>query len=316
MPAAATLRRINSERKRLMKIKFTLKTLLEYASVTAAAVLLAFTYQLFVVNNGFAPAGLNGIATMVQYKTGFSIGYMSLIINVPLCILAYFLINKKFAKRSLCFCLAYSFCFLALQKAGLEKFQYNTGGHDTIYPVLLSGVIAGFVYGVCFRLSASTGGTDIVSKYISTKKQELNFFWVTFILNGTVAAVSFFVYAQRDLSGNLIYDYKPVCLCILYCFISSFIGSSIIKGTRTACRFTVITSHPAEITNDIFKTLKHGVTRVSAVGSYSNEGTQILICVINKHQIIDFQNILKKYDRTFAFSETVNDTYGNFKQIK
>ena len=65
------------------------------------AVLLAFNYQLFIVKNDFAPAGLNGIATMIQYKTGFSIGYMSLIINIPLCILAYFFIDKNFSKHSL-----------------------------------------------------------------------------------------------------------------------------------------------------------------------------------------------------------------------
>ena len=68
-------------------------------AIVLVAVLLAFNYQLFIVINGFAPAGLNGIATMIQFKTGFSIGYMSLLINVPLCILAYFLINKVFALR-------------------------------------------------------------------------------------------------------------------------------------------------------------------------------------------------------------------------
>ena len=298
-----------------MKKKEILKSLGIYAVVSLTAVLLAFNYQLFIVENGFAPAGLNGIATMVQYKTGFSIGYMSLIINVPLCVLAYFLVDKSFAKRSLCFCLVYSFVFLYLQKLGLEAFQYDADGHDTIFPVMLSGVISGFVYGVCFRTNSSTGGTDIISKYISKLKPELNFFWVTFILNAIVAAVSFFVYA-KPVDGNMSYDYKPVCLCVLYCFISSFIGSYIIKGTRTATKFTVITSYPEEITADIIKELRHSATRISAVGTFSNDEKTLLICVINRHQIVDFKNILKRYDNTFSFSETVDDTYGNFKQIK
>ena len=63
-------------------------------------VVLGFTYQLFIVENNFAPAGLNGIATMVQYKTGFSIGYMSLLINAPLCVLAFSFVAKAFAKRT------------------------------------------------------------------------------------------------------------------------------------------------------------------------------------------------------------------------
>ena len=287
-----------------------------YAFIVLAAILLSFNYQLFIVNNGFAPAGLNGIATMIQYKTGFSIGYMSLIINIPLCILAYFLVDRTFAKRSLVFCLTYSLVFLFLQKLGLEQFQYNAHGHDTVFPVLLSGVLSGVVYGVCFRQNASTGGTDIVSKYISKKKRELNFFWVTFTLNAIVAVISFFVYATENEAGQLVYDYKPVCLCVMYCFISSFIGNYIIKGTQTACKFTVITSHADEITADIFATLKHGATRISVIGSYKHEEKTMLICVVNKHQIVDFETILRKYDNTFSFSETVNGTYGNFRQVK
>lgn len=287
-----------------------------YIFILLAAVLLSFNYQLFIVNNGFAPAGLNGIATMIQYKTGFSIGYMSLIINIPLCVLAYFLVDRTFAKRSLVFCLTYSLVFLFLQRLGLEQFQYNAHGHDTVFPVLLSGVLSGVVYGVCFRQNASTGGTDIVSKYISKKKRELNFFWVTFTLNAVVAIVSFFVYATKDAAGDMIYDYKPVCLCVLYCFISSFIGNYIIKGTKTACKFTVITAHPDEITADIFATLKHGATQITAVGSYKHEQKTMLICVVNKHQIVDFENILRKYGDTFSFCEMVSETYGNFKSVK
>ena len=302
--------------KGLLKKDGIVRNTFEYTNIILVALLLAFNYQLFIVDNGFAPAGLNGIATMIQYKTGFSIGYMSLIINIPLCVLAYFLVDKTFAKRSLCFCLVYSFSFLFLQKLGLEQFQYNANGHDTIFPVLLSGVLSGLVYGTCFRMSASTGGTDIVSKYISKHRRDLNFFWVTFTLNAIVAAISLFVYANPDETGIIIYDYKPVCLCILYCFISSFIGNYIIRGTKSACKFTIITSHADEITDDIFHNLKHGVTRISALGSYSKTGQSILICVVNKHQMVDFQNLLKKYDNTFSFSETVNEIYGNFKQIK
>ncbi len=66
-----------------------------YLSIVLVAILLAFNYKLFIIENNFAPAGLNGITTMIQYKTGFSIGYMSLIINVPLCVFAYFLSTKN-----------------------------------------------------------------------------------------------------------------------------------------------------------------------------------------------------------------------------
>ena len=293
-----------------------LKNLSAYFFIISAAILLAFTYQLFIVKNNFAPAGINGIATMIQYKTGFSIGYMSLIINVPLCILAYFFVNRDFAKKSLLFCLVYSFMYLGLQQIDFTSFQYDAGGHDTIYPVIISGTLGGLVYGMCARHNASTGGTDIVSKYISTKKPYLNFFWVTLILNAIVAIISFFVYAKPDTTGAMTYDYKPVCLCIIYCFISTFLGNIIIQGSKQAYKFTVITTHADEISDEILHTLHHGATKLSAVGAYKKQEKDVLICVVNKHQVVDFQNILEKYDNTFSFVENVGNTYGNFAKVK
>ncbi len=298
------------------KEKQYMRNIVEYTVIILNAILLAFNYQFFIVKNGFAPAGLDGIATMVQYKTGFSIGYISLLINMPLCLLALKLVDRQFAKRTLCFCLVYSFGFLIIQKIGFETFQYDAKGHDTIFPVILSGVISGFVYGICFRTNSSTGGIDVISKYICKHKPQFNFFWVTFIFNAIVAAISFFVYATPDVNNSMVYDYKPVCLCALYCFISSFIGSCIIKGTKTACKFTIITSHADEITQNIQENLKHGSTQISATGSFSKDERQVLICVVNNHQIVDFKKILENYDDTFSFFETVNEIYGNFVKIK
>lgn len=293
-----------------------IKNLTAYFFIILAAILLAFTYQLFIVKNNFAPAGINGIATMIQYKTGFSIGYMSLIINIPLCLLAYFFVNRDFAKKSLLFCLVYSFVYLGLQQLDFSGFQYDAGGHDTIYPVIISGTLGGLIYGICARHNASTGGTDIVSKYISIKKPYLNFFWVTLTLNAIVAIVSFFVYAKPNSTGSMSYDYKPVCLCIIYCFISTFLGNVILQGSKQAYKFTIITTHADEISSEVLKTLRHGATKLSAIGAYKNEEKDVLICVVNKHQIVDFQNILKKYDNTFSFVESVSNTFGNFAKVK
>ncbi len=301
-------------------MKTSSKNLLSFVSteiiMVLLAILMALSYQLFVVENHFAPAGLNGVATMVQYKTGFSIGYMSLIINTPLCIFAFFFVNRRFAISTLTFCLVYSFAFLFFQELGLEQFQYDAGGHNTIFPVILSGMISGFIYGICFLKNASTGGTDIVSKFISRVNPHINFFWATFILNACVAIVSFFVYAVPDESDMLTYDYSPVCLCILYCFLSSFMGNFIIKGTKSAVKFTIITEHPQEIAEEISRELKHGSTQLEALGTFRYESKSILLCVVNKNQMIDLKNILNKYPNTFSFSEAVNETYGNFKKIR
>ncbi|MBE7092122.1 MAG: YitT family protein [Clostridiales bacterium] len=292
-------------------MKNHLKILLEYASIISLAILLAINYHFFIIENDFAPAGINGIATMIQYKTGFSISYFSLIINVPLCIFAYFFISKKYGVRSLVFTLVYSFVYLLLQQFDIDHLKYDAQGHDTIFPVIISGVLSSFVCGICFKNETSSGGTETVSKYISKIKPDFNFFIVTFTINALVAFASLFVYSEKG-----VINYKPVALCICYCFITYFVGNIIIKGTKNACKFTVITPYPDDIIKEITTTLKHSATKILVRGGYTNEEKTLLLCVVNKHQINDFKKIVEKYPSTFSCSETVNETYGNFKQIK
>ncbi len=291
------------------------KQILEYLLIIFIGIVFALSYALFVTPNHFAPAGINGIAVMVQYKLGFSIGYISLIINVPLCVAAFFLVDKRFAVKTLLFCLTYSFAYLFLSSIDLSSFVYDAKNVDTIYPVIISGLVSGFSYGVLFRVNSCTGGTDVISRYISKKNPHLNFFWVTFTLNAIVAGLSYFVYAQ-EVNGVLIYDYKPVCLCLLYCFISSFMGSKIISGIKKAYKFIIVTDRADEIEKEITGTLHHSATRLTGVGSFTHKEKQVLICAVNKHQVIDVQNMLKKYPDTFTFVEMIDETIGNFKQIK
>ncbi len=291
-------------------MKKRIKEFFSYIIIVALALLLAVNYYIFIIENDFAPAGLNGIATMIQYKTGFSISYMSLIINIPLCILAYFLINQSYALKSLVFTLVYSFSFLFLQRWNVSGLQYDAGGHDTIFPVIISGVLSGIVAGVCLKNDSASGGMEIVSKYISKVKPSTNFFIVSFTINAIIAIASLFVYSKE---GNL--DYKPVALCITYCFITYFVGDVITKGSKTAYKFTVVTTHSAEIISDITHLLKRSATKISAKGAFSDSDRDVLICVVQKHQIIEFKEIINKYDDTFSFYETANETYGNFKQL-
>ena len=164
---------------------------------------------------------------------------------------------------------------------------------------------------MCLKHNASTGGMDLVSKYINKVKPSANFFKVTFALNTVIACVSLLVYSE---SGVL--NYKPVALCVTYCFVVNLVGNQIIKGSKTAYKFTVITTHPREICSELTRVLRHGVTKLDAFGAYTDEPRSVLLCVVNKHQLSDFQQIIEKYDHTFSFCEEVNETYGNFKRIR
>jgi uncharacterized membrane-anchored protein YitT (DUF2179 family) len=97
---------------------------------------------------------------------------------------------------------------------------------------------------------------------------------------------------------------------------SSTVGERLQKSGREAICFEIITAYPNEISQEIIQKLHHTTTLIPAKGMYSGKETNVLICVINKHQLNDFQKILAKYTDTFSYFEVVNETYGNFKNIK
>ncbi len=279
------------------------------------ALMFSLSYILFVTPNNYAPTGISGICTMIQYKTGFSLGYLSLIINIPFCIFTYFLVSKDFAIKSFVFTIVYSFSYLIFEDVfssveSLKEFVYASET-DTILPCIIGGILSGFAYGFTFKINSSTGGVDHISRYINKKRPLLNFFWITFAINFAVAVASFFVYGNGGETG-----YKPVVLSEIYAFISSFVGDTIIKGGTSAYKFFIITPYPNEISNEIIRVLHHTATRWIGTGAYSGEEKDVLVCVVNKNQLVEFKNLLKKYDDTFVFIETVNETQGFFQKIK
>ena len=283
------------------------KKLLTYVVICAVAVMAALNYHLFVFPNRFAPAGLNGICTMIQYITGISVGYMSLLINIPLAIFVYLKVSKSLAMRSMFYVGVFSILLVVLEKVDLSQFAYYTeNGTSTILGPLVGGIIFGTGYGILVRVSTNTGGTDLVAAIIHKYRPEKNLFYIIFALNVTVAISSYFVYG---------YQIEPVLLCILYSFMSSTVSDRMTKAGRAAVRFEIITDYPEEIGQKIIQKLRHSATVVPARGMYSGKEVNMLICVVNKGQMAKLADIIRSYPKTFAVMSSVNEVVGKFKKI-
>ena len=283
------------------------KKLLTYCVICLVAVIAALNYHLFVFPNRFAPAGLNGICTMIQYITGISVGYMSLIINIPLAIAVYLKVSKSLAMRSMFYVAVFSIMLVVLEKVDLSEFAYYTeNGTSAILGPLAGGIIFGAGYSVLVRGSTNSGGTDFVAALIHKYRPEMNMFYIIFTLNVTVALASYFVY-----------DYKiePVLLCILYSFMSSTVSDRMTKSGRAAVRFEIITDYPEEISQKIIQKLRHSATLIPGRGMYLGKEVSILICVVNKGQMAKLADIIRSYPNTFAVMSSVNEVMGNFKKI-
>ena len=283
------------------------KKVLTYVVIMAVAVVCALNYELFVFPNRFAPSGINGICTMIQYIFGINIGYLSLILNVPLAIAVYLLVSKPLAIRSMVYVGTFSVVSLLLDKVDLSSFVYYTeSGTSAILGPLVAGIIFGGCYALLLQASAYSGGTDFVAAIIHKYHPEKSVFLLIFTINTIVALSSYFVYG---------YQIEPVILCILYAFTSSTVSERLTKNGRSAVRFEIITDYPKEISDAIIHKLHHSATLISGRGMYLNKEVNMLFVVINNNQIAKLSAICRQYPNTFAIIDPVSEVMGNFKKI-
>ncbi len=283
------------------------KKILTYVVIIFASFLCALNYTIFVLPNRFAPAGINGICTMFQHITGLNMGYLSLLLNIPLAIAVYFRVSKTLAVRAFTYAALFSGFLLVLEKVDLSAIVYSTvNGTSTIMGPLVAGIITGTVTTLLLRAGTYTGGTDFVASLIHKNRPEFNFFWISFTLNTIVALVSYFVYG---------YKIEPVLMCILYSFAVSTVMDKMNRAGRSAIRFEIVTKHPAELSEAIIHQLHHSATLIPGKGIYHGQEVSVLICVVNKSQVAQVSNIIRAVPDTFAVSDIVSEVIGNFKHL-
>ncbi len=282
-----------------------MKKVLTYCVIVLLALVCALNYELFVFPNQFAPSGLNGICTMIQHVFNINVGYLSMLINIPLALAVYFKVSKPLAVRSMVYIITFSVALVALDYVDLSRFAYDSGS-STILGPLVAGIVSGSCYSWLLRASAYTGGTDFVAALIHKYKPEQSVLGLIFTMNVVVALASYFVYG---------FQIEPVILCILYSFASNTVSQQQVKSGRSATRFEIITEYPEEISDEIITQLHHSATVIPAKGMYSGKKTNLVYCVVNNTQITKLAAIIQRYPNTFAVMDGVSEVMGNFKHV-
>ena len=278
-----------------------------YFAIACVAIVGALNYEIFVFPNRFAPAGLNGLCTMIQYLGGISVGHLSLIINIPLAMLVFHKVSRSLATRTMVYVVVFSAALFVLDNVDLSAFIYATeNGTSIIMGPLVAGIINGFCYSILVKANAYSGGMDFVASLIHKYRPDANIFWTIFALNVAVAGISYFVYG---------YEIEPVVMCILYSFATSSVSDKIRKGNRSAVRFEIVTSKPELLSKAIVDRFHHSATLVPAQGVYHGEKTNVLICVVNRSQVAELSAFIRNCPHAFAVLSQVDDVMGNFKHL-
>lgn len=286
-------------------MKGKMKILVSYIMVLLVALAMALNYQLFVFPNKFAPAGINGILTMIQDVLGIKLSFASIVLNIPLALLCFFFDNKTRALRSLVYTVAFSGFLALLENLDLSRFAYASTISTFVGPAV-AGLISGACGYVMHTLNGHLGGTEFIAILIHRKKPSFNFFSVIFALNVAVAAISYFVYG---------YNIEPVLMCILYCYFSSAVRDSMDRKYQSAIRCEIVTENPDELRDAIVHKLHHSATVFPAKGIFTGKDKTVVVCVVNPSQVTELTRLVTQFPGSFVTLSQVSAVIGNFKRL-
>jgi len=273
---------------------------ISYFLIIVLSVFMAINDIIFIFPNSFAPAGIDGICTMIQDIFDINMGYLSLIVNIPLLICAYTYLNRQFAFKTLLFVISFSLAMILLKNSSLSSYSYHTlNGSSIVLAPVAAGVIRGIIYIFTIKLNASSGGIDIPAAILKKKFPHLNFMSITFAINMIIALCSYFVYGMK---------FDPVICSIVYAFISSTTGKQIQAGESETVKFEIITPLSKELYNRISDELHLPATIMEAHGAYSGEDKQMIICVAKKPVAAKLEAILKDFPESVVFKSTVDNS--------
>ena len=271
------------------------------ACTLVASIFSAFGMHYFVGSAEFAPAGLDGIATMIAHMCNdTNPAYFILALNLPLLAVAWFFLKKRYVIYTVLFTVMSSGLMIIFEHTQVPVFSAGEGFMAAIF----SGVLFGLRTGLMIRISASSGGIDIIASMINKKYPYKNIENVITVICYCIIGVSYFVYKKNVMS---------LLLAIVQMFVFEKASGTLLKENRNAIEVKIVTKHPEQIKNDIIYELKHGATIIDSHGMYTDEKSTVILSVINIRQIPELFDILKKYPDTFAYYGEVGGVRGNFR---
>ena len=275
--------------------------------VLASSFLIAFAAFCLLEPNCFTIGGVTGIAIMVNHSLGINQSALIFCINMPLLVVSYFYVKKKFAILTIINVLLQT-VWLKLLELGFPTIVFPDEG-TKIFAAIAAGVCIGASVALALKAGGSTGGIDVIAVIVQKKFSAGSIAQMILLLNSIVIGSSFFVFKQSDAS--LAINLLPILLSLFEAYIESKANDSITNGFQSAVEFRVVTTKPEEMAAALLSELSRGVTAVPATGMYTKQDKGLLLCVISRRQINAFKRIIQRIDPdSFAVLSNVSQVVG------
>ncbi len=279
-----------------------------------SSLLISFAAFSLIAPNDFTIGGASGIAILINHvNRNIPQGAILLGINLPLVVLSFFFVKKRFAVLT-ALNIGLQSLWLLLLELCIPDFTIQFADQGTkIFAALAAGICIGTAIALAFKIGGSTGGADVVAVIIQKKFAAGSIAWMIFIINCVIIGSSAFVYKRYDETGKLDYALTllPIMMSAFESYIESKTNESMTNGFQSAIEFRIITDKPEEMSRALMKELSRGVTSIPATGMYTKETHAMLLCVVSRRQVGTLRKIMKAVDpNSFAVMAKVSQVLG------
>lgn len=263
------------------EFRFTWRAARDYALIFAGAALQALALRVFLVPAQLASGGVSGLAQILNHYSGWPIGLMVVLGNLPLFILGWrFLGGPHFVFRTAFAVLAFSMLVdipvPVLPEGGITD--------DLILNALYGGVVSGFGFGLVYRGQGTSGGSDILARILSN--------W-----RGIPVSQSYlFTDALIILLAGLSFSWENALYALVMLYVSGLAAEAMSQGLNVARTALIVTQSPDQLTEQIIAILDRGVTMLPARGGYTQEVRTVLYCVVMPSEVPRLKALVHQID--------------------
>lgn len=283
----------------------TIKKVREYVIIIIGALLFCFGINLFISPLALYNGGVVGISQIIRtivveyfpIVKNFEIaGIINFILNIPLLLMAYKSISRKFFIRTVVSVIAQTIFFTIISIPTIPIID------DPLAACLIGGIITGAGIGITLKAGGSGGGIDILGVYFTQKYKNFSVGKLGIIINAFIYGICAVLFELPIAIYSVIYT----------TFFSLIVDKIHYQNINTTA---MIFTKKKNIELGIMKEMGRGVTSWNGEGAYTGEETKILVTVISKYEINQLRKIvLDKDPKAFIiFNEGMNVT-GNFEK--
>ena len=284
----------------MKNLRITKEAFYQYAIITLGALVLALGQLYFIKPLHIPLGGVSGVALVVNYLWSLPIGVVSIILNLPLFFLGWRTMGREFFYKTVYATVANSI-FVDVLDPILPLFEV-----EMLLAALYGGIVMGAGFGLIFRAGGTSGGIDIVSKWLYNKK-DIPVGSTNFIINIFVIVGSAIIYGNPD----------SALYAIITSYVTSMITDKMVYGMDAQKSAMIITSKPKEVAGAVMEQLHRGCTGMDATGMYTGDKRTVLICAVRRHETGTLKKLILEQDESaFMLISNINEVFGtNLKRL-